>query len=368
MKAYIESIPPINILKYLAGLTKSGSNFSDVLLTSRGRDAIQLAINKLEIKNNDSVLIPALTCDTVSGTFASNCNTCFYDLKKDYSIDLSELEQLLIDKSEIKLVYVIHYFGFVQKNIRNISALCKKYGVFLVEDHAHSALSTFKNDLSDLYIYSFRKLLPTADGGGVRAGKASTNIHTNFKLKDKILADLKGLLIAVKRVGSLYSKKIRSSIGGLIQNEIEKMESRKSKIEPLPVSVFGRGIITSSDIKSIRNTRRGLYLKWKELIETTPFEPIFPELEEGTVPFGFPIKLKNNREVIDHFKTFNIFLKIHWLSMPAGAKNSCPVSRYLAETSITLPIYPGLKESQMYFIKEQLLTCGIPLGISDKLV
>lgn len=360
MRAYIESNPPINILAYLTGIFKSGNNFSDVLLTSRGRDAIQLASNYLEFKDDDTVLLPALTCDTVTGIFSGNCNMIFYDLNKDYSINLSALEEQLKENPEIKLVYVIHYFGFIQKNIQQISSLCKKYDSTLIEDHAHSALSEYRRDLSDIQIYSFRKLFPTADGGGIRAATGKNKLHYKFRLKHKIIANLKGFLIAVKRVGSLYSKKIRAVFGKVIQNEIDEMGEGRAKIEPLPVSAFGRGIISSADMDKIRKKRCRLYGKWNEIIDSTPFDPVFPELDSETVPFGFPIRLRNNIEVADHFKTFNIFLKIHWLSLPPGTKDTCPTSHHLAGTSITLPIYPGLKESQMYFIKDQLVKFGIP--------
>jgi len=361
MRAYIESNPPINILAYLAGIFKSGNNFSDVLLTSRGRDAIQLAFNYLELKNDDTVLLPALTCDTVTGIFSGNCSEIFYDLNEDYSIDISALEQILSKNREIKLVYVIHYFGFIQKNIQQISSLCKKYDITLIEDHAHSALSEYRRDFSDIQIYSFRKLFHTADGGGIRMGTGKKKINYKFKLKNKIIANIKGFLIAVKRIGSLYSKKIRSAFGKVIQSEIDEMAEGNTKIDPLPVSAFGRGIISSADMDKICEVRRRLYVKWNEIIDSTPFDPVFPDLDSETVPFGFPIRMQNNIEVADHFKAFNIFLKIHWLTLPSGTKETCPISHHLAGTSLTLPIYPGLKESQMYFIKDQLVKFGIPL-------
>lgn len=365
MKAYVESNPPIKLSRYLAGFFYSGNNFARVILTSRGRDAIQLAINSLDLKNNDLVLSPALTCDTVTGVFSSNCQTTFYDLRPDYSIDVSILERLLNSKPEIKAVYVIHYFGFIHRNIEQISALCKKYGILMIEDHAHSAFSDYNEGLSDIQIFSFRKLLPTADGGGIRINKKIT--EHKFLLKHRLIANIKGLSIAFKRIISLYSSSVRRSAGKLIQLDINRLNSGNTKIEPLPVSVFGKGIIRSSDLGKISSIRREQYLIWKELLDPTPFMPLFPDLGSETVPFGFPIQIQNSMEVLNHFKKFNVFLKVHWVGLPPDTEISCPVSHHLAQSSITLPIYPGLTKKHMVLIKDELLKCGVPFKGSRSL-
>ena len=363
MKAFIENNPPVNFFEYLSGLLRSGDNFKDILLTSRGRDAIQLAVDYLQIKESNSILLPALTCDTVSGVISSNCRTIFYDLNNDYSIDTSVLERFLKKNLSIKAIYVIHYFGFIHKNMANISSLCKKYGVALIEDHAHSALSDYDRNLADIQIFSFRKLFPTADGGGIRI--AHRKMSSKFDFKSKLISNQKGLLIAFKRFASLYSSGMRSSIGKLIQHDINRLNIGNIKIEPLPISSFGEGIIRSSDLETISAIRRQQYLMWMKLLNTTHFNLLFPDLHNDTVPFGVPIKVENPREILDHFKKFNVFLKVHWLALPAGTKDSCPISHLLAQTSITLPIYPGLKEEHMFFIKDELLKYGIPFETSN---
>lgn len=359
MKAYIEPIPPINLFDYFKNIHHSGNNFNDVLLTSRGRDAIQLAIDFLQIKENDSVLLPALTCNTVSSVFSNNCQTIFYDLNEDYSISVAVLEKFLKKNPEIKIIYVIHYFGFIHHNMPQISSLCKKYGVILIEDHAHSALSDYNEKLADIQIFSFRKLFPTADGGGIRV--THQEINNKFNFKQKIISNQKGLLIAFKRIASLYSNGLRSSVGKLIKHDINRLNNGYTRIDPLPVSRFGKGIISSSDINEISAERRKQYLMWKKMMKSTPFRPIFPVFYDKTVPFGFPIKLQNSKEIVDHFKEFNIFLKVNWSELPPDTKDSCPVTHRLAETSITLPIYPGLKEKHMHFIKDELMKYGVPI-------
>lgn len=100
-------------------------------------------------------------------------------------------------------------------------------------------------------------------------------------------------------------------------------------------------------------------------MESTPFKPLFSDLEEGTVPVGYPVKVSNNTEVVEYFKKYNIFLKIHWNPLPEGAAEACPVSLKISRGSITLPIYPGLKKDDMKFIRDEFLKCAIPEEVKN---
>jgi dTDP-4-amino-4,6-dideoxygalactose transaminase len=365
MNAYIENNPPINLFKYLLGMFRTGQEFADVICTSRGRDAIQLALDYLDLSDRDTILLPTLTCDTVTSVVLNNCKAAYYDLNRDYSIDIATLEQIIQTNESIKVVYVIHYFGFIHENIAQISALCKQYGVLLIEDHAHSALSKYQNTYADTQIFSFRKLLPTADGGGIRFNR--TTVDHNFRFRDQMAANIKALLIAIKRIGSLYSATLRSRFGSLIQQDIDRLSSGSRRIDPLPVSTFGNSIIRSADIKEISEIRRRQYRWWQEIMGSTVFVSPFSHLPDEVVPYGFPVKLQNPREVIEHFKQYNIFLKMNWEILPAGTKETHPISHELAESSLTLPIYPGLHKKQMLFLRDEIVMHGVPLFESEKI-
>lgn len=358
-KKNIASNPPIRIFTYLFGPFKKGNNFQQITLTSRGRDSIQLACDYFNIGQEDVALIPAFTCDTVTGVFKGNCRMDYYDLKENLKINANEIERRLSENPKIKLLYVIHYFGFLHRNINELSLLCKSYGIILVEDHAHSALSQSNSNLSDIQIFSFRKLLPTADGGGLAINQNGFN-HT-FSKKSKITANIKGIIIALKRLGSLYSSEFRRYIGKVIQKDISNLNEGSSKITPLPISIFGKGIIYSADLQQNSIERRKQYKTWGILLEETPFEPLLPDLEEDTVPIGYPVKVCNNKEIVEYFKKYNIHLKIHWAELPKEALASCPVSLKISRSSITLPIYPGLKITDMKFIRDELLKCAVPV-------
>jgi dTDP-4-amino-4,6-dideoxygalactose transaminase len=283
----------------------------------------------------------------------------YYDISEDFKISENEIERHISENPKIKMLYIIHYFGFLHKNIEELSSVCKRKGIILVEDHAHSALSQGKENLSDIQIFSFRKIFSTADGGGLLVKEGG--FEYDFPLKSKIAANIKGLVIAIKRIGSLYSPLFRRTVGGMIQKDISSLNEGSSKITPLPVSKFGKGIICSADLQQNALERRKQFKIWKSLMESTPFKCLFPDLEEGTVPVGYPVKVSNNTEVVEYFEKYNIFLKIHWSSLPKGTAETCPVSFKISRGSITLPIYPGLKTSDMKFIRDELLKCAIPV-------
>jgi len=98
------------------------------------------------------------------------CKYDFYMIKNGLQIDMDDFcYKLRILKP--KAVLVIHYFGFVDKNISKISSLCRANRVLLIEDQAHSMLSDLIGGISGMYgdisIYSLHKILPLKKGGVV---------------------------------------------------------------------------------------------------------------------------------------------------------------------------------------------------------
>lgn len=82
-------------------------------------------------------------------------------------VDVQDLEQRL-DRRRPALVLVIHYFGFVQPELRWISGRVSNSGGVLVEDCAHSLLSEVAygscGSSGEFAIYSFVKLLGRGPG------------------------------------------------------------------------------------------------------------------------------------------------------------------------------------------------------------
>ena len=167
MKKVIESTPPVGIRNYFSVKRKIRNKpFQNVTFTLRGRDAIAIAVKHFGLKKPDTVLLPGYLCTIIVDPFVNEFNSEYYDIEKDLSIDPEKIE-LILKSRQIKILYIIHYYGFLHKNLKELSQLCKKYNVLLWEDHAHSALSRISYEYADAIIFSFRKLYPIPDGGGL---------------------------------------------------------------------------------------------------------------------------------------------------------------------------------------------------------
>ncbi|WP_340106955.1 DegT/DnrJ/EryC1/StrS family aminotransferase [Rhodohalobacter sp. 8-1] len=359
MRYNIDSLPPVNWLTYTIGFFKNGLNFQDVLLTLRGRDAIRVALKTINIQKDDVILLPALICNTVTGPISSSCKIKYYDLKKDYSINIEHINRLVNSDKNIRAIYVVHYFGFIQKKTSEIRDLCDKLGLILIDDHAHSALSVFDSNISDVSIFSFRKLLPTADGGGIQSKLNDKSLLNDFK--PTLKSNLLGLIIGMKRLMVARSVILRKWVGKSIQKNIEQKSELATPVSAKPISRFASGIIKSADLNQISRKRRNQFYQWNSLMMKYNQIPVFDTLENGTVPYGFPVRLSNPKRVQSHFKKYSVYLKIHWEEMPQGLEKECPVSYQLVNNTITLPIHPGVTLEAMQFIAKEFDSIAMPM-------
>ena len=114
--------------------------------------------------------MPAFHCVTaVEPIVRAGYTPLFYKINEDLSIDYEDLCAKL--SSDIAAVVVINYFGF-PADIEGILALREKYDYYVIDDWAHSFLDAksqkLTGDKGDMAIFSFRKLVPSYAGGGLR--------------------------------------------------------------------------------------------------------------------------------------------------------------------------------------------------------
>lgn len=78
--------------------------------TDSGRDAL-LILNQFLIKG--IVLLPSYLCSSITKVFQEKFTIHFYKVKRDFTIDLNDLEKKL--NEQVSAVYIIHYFGKIQE-------------------------------------------------------------------------------------------------------------------------------------------------------------------------------------------------------------------------------------------------------------
>lgn len=92
----------------------------------------------------------------------------FYQVDGRLHIDLGHLEERLREGG-VKVVTLIHYFGYVDPGYVEAVNLARRYGAWIMEDEAHAMLTDLiggaSGRLGDACIFSLHKMLPLPKGG-----------------------------------------------------------------------------------------------------------------------------------------------------------------------------------------------------------
>ncbi|MEE3508678.1 DegT/DnrJ/EryC1/StrS family aminotransferase [Pseudomonas sp. 10C3] len=151
----------------------------------RARDAFEAYLLSLNLSGADHIVIPnyiGYSTREGSGVFdpvvSSGVNYKFYELDKNIEIDVLSVENL-IRLGGVKLVVIIHYFGYVDPSYKKIIKLARDHNIKVLEDQAHSLFTDLNSGttgrLCDASIYSLHKMFPIETGG------ALSLTHSNVK-------------------------------------------------------------------------------------------------------------------------------------------------------------------------------------------
>lgn len=121
-----------------------------VLACSSGGYALHIAMRAAGVKAGDKVLCNAFTLAPVPGAIHnSGAIPVLVDVAEDYCIDLDDLEQKAAE-SGAKYFMLSHMRGHLA-DMDRIMAICEHYGLFLIEDCAHTMGATWNGKKSGTF-------------------------------------------------------------------------------------------------------------------------------------------------------------------------------------------------------------------------
>ncbi len=137
-----------------------------------GLDALWLAFRILGIGKGDEVIVQANTyIASVMGITINDATPVFVEPDEYYNIDVNKLEEKISDKT--KAILVVHLYGQAS-NMEEVTGLCRKYNLRLVEDCAQSHGSRFKDkttgtfgDIGCFSFYPSKNIGAFGDGGAI---------------------------------------------------------------------------------------------------------------------------------------------------------------------------------------------------------
>ena len=350
---------------------------SGVHFTYDGRGALYQLFNHLVRSDRNSILIPAFNCPTVvDPVIEAGFRPRYYTINTDLSVDHADFLSKL--DSNVAAAVVINYFGF-PADLSPLTLPCREAGVLLVEDCAHSFLRTdpmrLSGERADAAIFSFKKLIPSRVGGGIRLNQAAAEFdrpHTRAPIRET-LVNCKQLFD--EAVDHLHDGPIRR-----LYHRLESLRVRaKSILRPHPSTCdepiltfeypfdrslacarmpwYARRIIESANIHYVASERRKNYSALLEgLHPIEQFTPVYKALPSTVCPWGFPI-LAHNRSSVDRrleklgvpIFSFGETMHSSISQYSAGEKDLLDKARYLSETLLLIAVRQGL--STQYFRK-----------------
>ena len=326
----------------------------------------------IEKRGKFSALLPSYNCGSEIDPFLHKGIDCsYYKINRDFTVDFDDLYNQI--SSETAIVYVIHYFGFIQ-DIESIRKLCIEKNILLVEDCALTSLSKdtdgklagLKGDAS---VYNFPKIFPVPDGGALLINNVSLSEDCWEMRMPSIRGIIKKSLPFFKRAF------LRLFSGTLILDFIWKVCKPKKPAQinciecpdiPLSyyydedlsnrsISYLSRSMVSSYDItKLVEKRRQNFDLYQKLLNKIEGVEIPFDSLPQGICPLFFPVFVKNRSEVANILKQKAIDVTEWWSGFHRKIDwEKYPDAVYLKNNLLALPLHHQLGEKHIRYIYQE---------------
>ncbi len=323
--------------EHLANFEKVYANYNDTkyaIGVSNGLDALFLALKSLEIGAGDEVLVPSNTyIATVLAVTYLGAKPIFIEPNIDtYNIDPDKIEHFITPKT--KAIIPVHLFG-QSCEMDRIMKIADKANLKVIEDNAQAHSAKFKNKLTGSWghanatsFYPGKNLGALGDAGAVTTNNQiiaeKVKILRNYGSKVKYENELIGHNMRMDEMqASFLAVKLKHLDKWTnTRREIAKIYSHELKgIGDLVLPYVNNDATHVFHIYNVRSNFRDKLMSYlgEKGISTLIHYPIPPHLQSC-------------------YKSLN------------HKVGSFPIAEEIANTSISLPIWPGLNENQIEFI------------------
>ncbi len=328
--------------EFEAGITKICG--AESFVVTSGTAALHCAYAAIGIKPGDEVITPPITFVATQSTamqFGAKIKFCDVNTKTG-NMDPNFVEDLITDRT--KAITVVDFAGH-PADLDAFRRICDKYGIFLIEDAAHSIGSFYKGkpvgSIADLTTFSF---FPTKNFTSGEGGAVSSN---NANLLD--------LARKFGRQGLVRDPaKFKNKVDGRWHQEVHKIgiNYRLSDI------LCALGISQIKRIQRFKQIRNNIFDFYGEKLKDIS-EIQLPVRESYADPMWhlYPIRIKNGmrNRFYEYLWEFDIRVQVNYVpayfhpvfSENGYAKGLCPVAEKFYDEEISLPIHPDLTKRDL---------------------
>ena len=303
---------------------------------ANGLDALQIALRSLDIGVDDEVIVPT---NTFIATWLAishvGAKIVPIEPKKDtYNLDYNKLQSLITSKT--KAIMPVHLYGQICE-MDKIMEIANQNNLSVIEDNAQAQGAKYNGKTSGSFGHlNCTSFYPTKNLGALGdAGALTTN--------DINLAEQASLY---RNYGS-SEKYVNKVIG--FNSRLDEMQAAFLSIKLKHISTWTKE----------RQEIAALYLNGLKEIENL----VLPKIADGAehVYHLFVVRTNQRDELQQYLNTNGISTAVHYPIPPhrqlayahlGYKKGDFPIAEELSETSLSLPLYPGMaKEDIEYIIK-----------------
>jgi dTDP-4-amino-4,6-dideoxygalactose transaminase len=307
---------------------------------SSGTDGNHMVLWALGIKPGDEVIIPANTfIATVWGATLCGAKPVFVDCHPDsYNIDPAKIEEAITPNT--KAIVAVHLYG-QPADMDEINRIAKKHNIIVVEDCAQSHISEYKNKkvggFSTAASFSF---YPGKNLGAYGEGGAVVTDNPELAEKFRMMRD-----------------------HGSPKKYIHTMFGTNYRMEGIQGAVLG---VKLNYLEKWTEGRRNAAKLYKELLKDIsgiklPYE--MPYSKHVYHLFVLQIQEKSRDDLAKYLNDNGISTGLHYpvplhlqpcFEYLGYKKGDFPFSEKLADTCISLPIFPELTGEQVEYVCEKI--------------
>ena len=329
---------------------KTGAKYA--VLANNGTLALFMALKSIGIKEGDEVIVPNFTfIASATSVHFAGAKPIFVDVDKDsLNIDVTKIEKVITPKT--KAIMPVHVYG-QPADMDPILEIAKKYKLQIIEDAAQGYGVQYKGKhtgtIGDIGTISFfaDKTITSGEGAVV----LTNNEETYDKLK-------------------LLRNQGRPNSGTFIHPFL----GMNFRMTDLQCAVGVAQIKKYEKIKQIKLKNFNLYkekligLKEIELFNQVNFSDCNNchcdnESQCNFIPFRVNILVERKSELLEYMESQGIqtrgfFYPLHrqpCFSNLGYNENDFPISNYLYEKGVSLPIFVGITETQISLVTDSII-------------
>jgi dTDP-4-amino-4,6-dideoxygalactose transaminase len=293
-----------------------------------GTDALILALRALGIGPGDEVIAPSHTAvATISAIVMSGATPVFADVDcNSYTINPDLVIKSITKKT--KAIIAVHLYGH-PCDMDSLQEIAVKKGLFIVEDCAQAHGALWKGGkVGSIGVIGCFSFYPTKNLGAIGDGGAIT---TN----DKFIAEK---MLQLRQYGWNSDKK-------------SQIQSSVSRLDEIQAAIL-RVKLTMLDLFNSR--RQNIAKYYLEHLADSELSLPTSKMDVNHVFHLFVARSSKRDELIFTLKQLNIYPGIHYPvpvhlhpAFKSIPHNELPVTESLAESIVSLPMFPELTEVEL---------------------